>query len=172
MNTLVLLSTALIATTGFCFAENKACDKSQKMVKVKDALSIDDTAVNSKQFPTLVAALKAAGLVDALKGDGPFTVFAPSEEAFKKLPKGTLEMLLKPENKGKLKDILTYHVVAGNVASSQAVKLTSATALNKKKIALKVTDGSLFLNSSKVVKADIKCSNGVIHVIDTVLIPE
>ena len=107
-----------------------------------------------------------------MKGDGPFTVFAPTDEAFAKLPKGTVESLLKPENKDKLVAILTYHVVSGKVMSKTAVTLDKATALNKKDIALAVKDKSLMLNdSAKVVTADIECSNGVIHVIDTVILP-
>ena len=174
MNTIVLLSTAIVLTTGAAFAGGEACKANKKMSKMikTDAKSIVETAVSSKQFPTLVAALKAADLVDTLSGKGPFTVFAPTEEAFQKLPKGTLEALLKPENKDKLKDILTYHVVPGNVESTAAVKLNNANAVNGKNIAFKVENGSLFLNTSKVVKTDIKCGNGVIHVIDTVLIPK
>jgi uncharacterized surface protein with fasciclin (FAS1) repeats len=133
--------------------------------------NIVETAVAAGSFKTLAAALTAAGLVDTLKGDGPFTVFAPTDEAFAKLPEGTLKSLLLPENKAKLVDILTYHVVAGDVRSEAAVKLTSATALNKKAIKLEVKDGALHLNKSKVTSADIVCSNGVIHVIDTVLLP-
>jgi uncharacterized surface protein with fasciclin (FAS1) repeats len=132
---------------------------------------IVDTAVAAGSFKTLAAALGAAGLVDTLKGEGPFTVFAPTDEAFAKLPAGTVEELLKPENKAKLTDILTYHVVAGNVPSEAAVKLTSATPLNKKTIKLEVKDGVLHLNNAKVTTADVKCSNGVIHIIDTVLLP-
>jgi uncharacterized surface protein with fasciclin (FAS1) repeats len=133
---------------------------------------IVDTAVAAGSFNTLAAALKAAGLVETMKGEGPFTVFAPTDEAFAKLPKGTVEMLLKPENKSKLVDILTYHVVSGKVMAKTAVTLDKATALNKKNIALAVKDGALTLNgTAKVVKADIKCSNGVIHVIDNVIMP-
>ena len=132
---------------------------------------IVDTAVAAGSFKTLTAALGAAGLVETLKGDGPFTVFAPTDEAFAKLPAGTVETLLKPENKAKLVDILTYHVVAGEVSAKAAMKMTKATALNKKDLALEVKDGSLYLNESKVVTADIAASNGVIHVIDTVLMP-
>ncbi|NNE90651.1 MAG: fasciclin domain-containing protein [Verrucomicrobiales bacterium] len=133
---------------------------------------IVDTAVENGSFKTLAAALEAAGLVDALKGDGPFTVFAPTDEAFAKLPEGTVETLLKPENKDQLVDILTYHVVSGNVPSKTAVTLDKATALNKKDIALEVKDGALMLNGdAKVAMADVKASNGVIHVIDTVILP-
>lgn len=139
--------------------------------KTAASKNIVETAVAAGSFKTLAAALTAAGLVDTLAGKGPFTVFAPTDEAFAKLPKGTVEMLLLPENKQKLTDILTYHVVAGDVRSDAAVKLNSATALNKKKIKLAVKDGSLFLNESKVTKADVACSNGVIHIIDAVLMP-
>lgn len=132
---------------------------------------IVDTAVAAGSFKTLAAALGAAGLVDTLKGDGPFTVFAPTDEAFAKLPAGTVETLLKPENKAKLVDILTYHVVAGDVSAEAAKKLSSATALNKKVLTLKVEDGALHINKSKVVTADVKASNGVIHIIDAVLLP-
>lgn len=132
---------------------------------------IVETAVAAGSFKTLAAALGAAGLVDTLKGSGPFTVFAPTDEAFAKLPAGTVEMLLKPENKAKLADILTYHVVAGDVTAEAAMKLTKATALDKKGLALEVKDGALYINKSKVVTADVKCSNGVIHIIDAVLMP-
>lgn len=140
-------------------------------LRADEKKDIVDTAVAAGSFKTLAAALGAAGLVDTLKGDGPFTVFAPTDEAFAKLPAGTVEDLLKPENKAKLIDILTYHVVAGNVESAAAVKLTTATALNKKAIKLEVQDGALYLNESKVTTADVKCTNGVIHIIDAVLLP-
>ena len=132
---------------------------------------IVDTAVAAGSFKTLVAAVKAAGLVETLKGPGPFTVFAPTDEAFAKLPAGTVETLLKPENKAKLVDILTYHVVAGDVPAAEAMKLKEATALDKKPITLEVKDGALFLNKSKVTTADVKASNGTIHIIDAVLMP-
>ena len=137
--------------------------------KAKD---IVDTAVSAGSFKTLTTALQAAGLVDALKGPGPFTVFAPTDEAFNKLPAGTLESLLKPENKDKLKAILLYHVVSGDVPSSQAVKLTSAKTLEGKDLAISVENGGVMINNAKVVKADVHASNGVIHVIDTVLMPK
>lgn len=137
-----------------------------------DKKDIVDTAVANGSFKTLAAALEAAGLVDALKGDGPFTVFAPTDEAFAKLPEGTVETLLKPENKDQLIDILTYHVVSGNIPSKTAVTLDKATALNTKVIALEVKDGALTLNSdSKVALADVEATNGVIHVIDAVIFP-
>jgi len=139
--------------------------------KAKPSKDIVETAVAAGQFETLAAALGAADLVGALQGEGPFTVFAPTDEAFAKLPAGTVEMLLKPENKDKLVDILTYHVVAGKVPAETAITLSEAEALNGKTIDLQVDSGDLFLNDAKVIKTDIMTSNGVIHVIDTVLIP-
>jgi uncharacterized surface protein with fasciclin (FAS1) repeats len=139
--------------------------------KKEASMDIVDTAVAAGSFETLAAALGAADLVSALKGEGPFTVFAPTDEAFAKLPAGTVESLLKPENKDQLVDILTYHVVAGKVPAEVAVTLTEAEALNGKEIKLMVKDGALFLNDSQVITTDIETSNGVIHVIDAVLIP-
>ena len=133
---------------------------------------IVDTAVGAGSFKTLVAAVKAAGLVDTLKGEGPFTVFAPTDEAFDKLSKCTLDSLLKPENKHKLAAILTYHVVPGKVKAKKAAKLDSAKTVNGAEITIKPSGKSLMINNAKVVKADIKTSNGIIHVIDTVLIPK
>ena len=133
---------------------------------VKD---IVDTAVANGSFTTLVAAAQAAGLVDTLKGAGPFTVFAPTDEAFKKLPAGTVEALLK--DPAKLKDILLYHVVAGKVMAADAAKLTSADTVLGKPIAIKVVDGKVMINDATVAAADVAASNGVIHVIDTVLLP-
>lgn len=133
---------------------------------------IVDVAVGAGSFQTLAKALTAAGLVDTLKGKGPFTVFAPTDEAFAKLPAGTVESLLKPENREKLRAILTYHVVAGKVESSQVVKLDSATTVNGQNVAIRVKDGSVMVGKATVVKADVSASNGVIHVIDTVLLPE
>ena len=133
---------------------------------------IVDTAVEAGNFKTLVTAVKAAGLVDTLKSDGPFTVFAPTDEAFAKLSSCTLESLLEPENKDKLAGILTYHVVAGKVKAKKAAKLDSAKTVNGAEIVIKPADKTLLINSARVVKADIKTSNGIIHVIDTVLIPE
>ncbi len=133
---------------------------------------IVDTAIAAGSFKTLVAAVQAAGLVDTLKGQGPFTVFAPTDDAFAKLPAGTVENLLKPENKDKLKAILLYHVVAGKVDAKDAMKLTTAKTVNGEPLTLMVHGGSLMINNATVIKADIECSNGVIHVIDTVLLPQ
>jgi len=136
------------------------------------AQDIVDTAVAAGSFKTLVAAVQAAGLVDTLKGAGPFTVFAPTDEAFAKLPPGTVEDLLKPENKAKLAAILTYHVVAGKVMAKEAMKLHEAKTANGEELMIKTSMGSVMINDAKVVKTDIVCSNGVIHVIDTVLLPK
>ena len=135
------------------------------------AADIVDTAV-AADFKTLVAAVKAAGLVDTLKGAGPFTVFDPTDEAFAKLPAGTLETLLKPENKAKLQSILTYHVVSGKVMAQDVVKLDSAKTVEGESVSIKTMDGGVMVNNAHVIKADIETSNGVIHVIDTVLLPQ
>ena len=131
-------------------------------------IDIVDTAVQAGSFKTLAAALQAAGLVDTLKGEGPFTVFAPTDEAFAKLPAGTVEALLK--DIPKLRAILTYHVVAGRVEAKDVVKLSKATTVNGQDVAIDSSDG-VTINNAKVVKADIQAKNGVIHVIDTVLLP-
>jgi uncharacterized surface protein with fasciclin (FAS1) repeats len=136
------------------------------------AQDIVDTAVAAGSFNTLVAAVKAAGLVDTLKGPGPFTVFAPTDEAFAKLPPGTVEDLLKPENKAKLAAVLTYHVVSGKVMAKEAMKLHEAKTVNGEELTIRTSMGSVMIDNAKVVKADIVCSNGVIHVIDTVLMPK
>jgi transforming growth factor-beta-induced protein len=133
--------------------------------------TIVDVAVADGRFKTLVAALGAAGLVDTLKGAGPFTVFAPTDEAFSKLPAGTIDELLKPENKQKLADILLYHVVAGKVMAADVVKLTSASTVLGKDVTIKVDMGNVYVNEAKVIITDIETSNGIIHVIDSVLLP-
>jgi uncharacterized surface protein with fasciclin (FAS1) repeats len=133
---------------------------------------IVDTAIAAGSFNTLVAAVKAAGLVDTLKGPGPFTVFAPTDEAFAKLPAGTVESLLKPENKDKLVAILTYHVVPGKVMAADAMKLRTAKTVNGKMLSIRTANGVVMVGGAKVIKADIVCSNGVIHVIDTVILPK
>ena len=130
------------------------------------------TAVSAGDFKTLAAALQAAGLVETLEGPGPFTVFAPTDAAFAKLPAGTLQDLLKPENKQKLISILKYHVVAGDVTSKQVVKLTEAKTLEGQDLKIKAENGKVLINNADVVKPDIECSNGVIHVIDEVLLPQ
>jgi uncharacterized surface protein with fasciclin (FAS1) repeats len=136
------------------------------------AADIVDTAAAAGHFKTLVAALKAAGLVDTLKGPGPFTVFAPTDQAFAKLPAGTVESLLKPENKARLQSILTYHVIPGKVMSRELVKLDSAKTVEGARIAIQTMGGGVMVNSAPVTEADIAASNGVIQVIDTVILPE
>ena len=155
MTALVALSSIFVITPAMSYTKN----------------DIVDTAVSAGQFKTLVAALKAGGLVDVLKGSGPFTVFAPTDDAFKALPKGTVESLLKPENKEKLVAILTYHVVSGKTVSSAiAGKVLTAKTVQGGSLNIDGTDG-VRINKATVVKADIMASNGVIHVIDKVLMP-
>lgn len=137
----------------------------------KKAADIVDTAVGAGNFTTLVAAVKAAGLVDALKGEGPFTVFAPSDAAFAKIPTEKIQELLKPENKAALTDLLTYHVVKGKVMAADVTGIESAEALNGKKLMVTTPEGAVMINKAKVVTADIACSNGVIHVVDSVIMP-
>jgi uncharacterized surface protein with fasciclin (FAS1) repeats len=149
--------------TSFTFAGDNNKSKSSK----KDIVTI---AVDAGNFKTLAAALTETGLVEALQSDGPFTVFAPTDDAFAKLPEGTLETLI--NDKETLKKILLYHVVAGEVTSKEVVNLTKAETLAGKNIKIKVIEGSVMINNSKVIGADIMASNGVIHAIDTVLIPE
>ena len=132
---------------------------------------IVDTAVAAGSFKTLATALEAADLIDTLKGEGPFTVFAPTDEAFAKLPKGTVESLLKPENKCRLTEILTYHVVAGRIPASKVVKLSCAKTVNGQSCTIKASDGKVMIDDATVVKTDIGCSNGIIHVIDRVILP-
>jgi len=133
---------------------------------------IVDTAVAAGSFKTLAAALKAADLVETLKGKGPFTVFAPTDEAFAKLPAGTVEDLLKPENKAKLVAVLTYHVVPGNVTAAQAAGIPAAKTVNGAQLTIKATGGKVMVDNATVTRADIAASNGVIHVIDSVVLPK
>jgi len=155
----LVAATAIVAATTFTSVQAFAAD-------------IVDTAVAAGSFKTLVAAVQAAGLVDTLKGKGPFTVFAPTDEAFAKLPKGTVEDLLKPENKAKLAAILTYHVVAGKVmAADVAGKKTMAKSVQGSEITVDGMKG-VMVDAATVVKADIVADNGVIHVIDTVIMPK
>jgi len=163
----------LLASSSVAEAGKKCAGTSVTTVAFKKEAKMDivDTAVNAGSFKTLAAALQAAGLVDTLKGKGPFTVFAPTDEAFAKLPPGTVETLLKPENKAKLVGILTYHVVSGNVKAADVVKLKSAKTVQGQNVTIDAADG-VKINNAKVVKADIDTANGVIHVIDTVLLPK
>jgi uncharacterized surface protein with fasciclin (FAS1) repeats len=161
-----LLSVTCAAWAGnTCPIAAAACDETK-------ANDIVDTAVSAGNFKTLAAALQAAGLVDTLKGAGPFTVFAPTDEAFAKLPAGTLEDLLKPENKAKLTAILTYHVVSGKVLAKDVVKLSEAKTVQGSSAKITVTDGKVKVDDANVVQTDIACTNGVIHVIDAVILPK
>ena len=132
---------------------------------------IVDIAAGNEDFSTLVAAVSAAGLVDTLKGVGPFTVFAPNNDAFAKLPDGTVASLLEPENLETLQSILTYHVVSGSVLASDVVNLNRATTVNGEDVHISVRNGEVYVNESRVIATDIIGSNGVIHVIDGVLLP-
>ncbi|MBB3191476.1 fasciclin domain-containing protein [Halomonas cerina] len=133
---------------------------------------IVDTAVEAGQFETLVAAVQAADLVETLKGEGPFTVFAPTDEAFAALPEGTVEDLLKPENQDTLRAVLTYHVVPGKIMAEDAMAADSATTVQGQDLTITTMDGSVMVNDATVIQADVEASNGVIHVIDGVLMPE
>ena len=139
--------------------------------QMRHQADIVDTAVAAGQFTTLAAALKAAGLVDTLKGEGPFTVFAPTDAAFAALPAGTVENLLKPENKQQLIAVLTYHVVPGKVTADKVASLKEAGTVNGKAVSIRTANGTVMIDNARVSTADVKASNGVIHVIDKVLIP-
>ena len=163
------MKTSLMKTAFACAALALALNPA--LSRGDDAKDIVDTAVGAGSFSTLVAAVQAADLVDALKGDGPFTVFAPTDEAFAALPEGTVESLLKPENRDQLVSILTYHVVPGSVYAADVVKLSAATTVNGADVSIQVQDGSVFVDNATVVKTDIAATNGVIHVIDSVILP-
>lgn len=158
----ILASTAVIASAAFAGGHGK---------HDKNAADIVDTAVAAGQFNTLAAALDAADLIGTLKGDGPFTVFAPTDEAFAKLPEGTVESLLMPENRDQLVAILTYHVVPGKVLAKDVVELSTATTVNGSDVSIAVADGGVRIDNANVVATDIAASNGVIHVIDAVILP-
>jgi len=171
-NSLTFAVTALIAITSFtgiASAENPSkTTAAEANSKTGDIVSV---AMASGKFKTLCAALKAAGLVETLQGTGPFTVFAPTDEAFAKLPKGTLDELLMPENKKKLAGILTYHVLSGKVMAAD-VKTMQAKTVNGQSLNIKVEDGKVTVDKANVITTDVAASNGVIHAIDTVLMPK
>jgi len=162
MNRILCLAAAIIMGLSMLNAPAVA-DQHQK--------DIVDTAAAAGSFTTLVAAVQAAGLVDTLKGPGPFTVFAPTDEAFGKLPKGALENLLKPENKAKLAAILTYHVIAGKKMAGDVVQMDKAETVQGSWVKIEATSGKVMIDKATVVQTDIEAANGVIHVIDTVLLP-
>jgi uncharacterized surface protein with fasciclin (FAS1) repeats len=139
--------------------------------KLKQENSLVEAMVTAGSFNTFTAALKAADLVDTLDGNGPYTIFAPTDEAFAKLPKDVLEDLLKPENKGKLAAILSYHVVPGNIMAADVAKHSSSKTVQGSDLSIHIKDGKLTVGNARIVRTDIKCSNGVIHVIDEVMLP-
>lgn len=162
----------IIAAAFIFISSTSVSAQYSKDKKMKSKADIVETAVSAGQFTTLAKALTAAGLVDTLKGDGPFTVFAPTDAAFAKLPAGTLEDLLKPENKEKLKAILLYHVVSGKVPAKKVVKLNGKTATTVQGGTVSIdTSNGVMVNNATVTTPDVMASNGVIHVIDTVLLP-
>jgi len=175
MKLLLLASAALAATLAPAVTageKSPTCSASTSKMSANSAAGdIVSTAVAAGNFNTLATALQAAGLVETLKGEGPFTVFAPTDAAFAKIPRDVLADLLKPENKSKLVDVLTYHVVPGKVLAADVVKLTAATTVNGQRIDVRVVEGTVSIDGSKIEKTDILCSNGVIHVIDTVVMP-
>lgn len=160
---------AAFAVVAVCASASLSRFQAAETAEKKEAKDIVDTAVAAEKFKTLVAAVKAGDLVEVLKGEGPFTVFAPTDKAFSKIPKEQLEVLLKDEEK--LQAVLTYHVVPGKVMAADVVKLKSAKTVLKKPVEITVTEGKVKINKANVLKTDIECSNGVIHVIDAVLMP-
>ncbi len=173
--TLTLSMAGLVPNTvGAAFAQSCSSDKDVVKASISgDAKVRDivDTAVAAGSFKTLAAALTAADLIETLKGKGPFTVLAPTDEAFAKLPKDSLEKLLRPEGRDMLTSILTYHVVSGRLTAKQVMKLSSGTTVNGQRVGFEAMGDKLMVNDATVVKADIECKNGVIHVIDGVLLP-
>lgn len=161
----LIISTALIALFAFVLPA-QAHEHGMKKA------DIVDVAVENGSFNTLVAAVKAADLVSVLKGKGPFTVFAPTDEAFAKLPEGTVESLLKPENKDKLVAVLTYHVVPGKVMAADVVNIDKATTVQGQDITIKTMNNKVMVDNANVVVTDVEASNGVIHVIDHVILPK
>lgn len=162
----ILLALAFVATSAIAGDYGKKYDK--KAMK-KDIVQV---AAGNESFSTLVAAVKAAGLVETLQGDGPFTVFAPTDEAFAKLPAGTLENLLKPENRDQLVSILTYHVVPGKVYAKDVVSLSKASTVQGGDVKIKTKGNKVMVDNAQVINTDIAASNGVIHVIDSVILPQ
>ncbi len=167
------LRTGLVVAVAALFAAFTAAQAGHHGgMKDKAKKDIVDTAVGAGQFNTLAAALQAAGLVDTLRGSGPFTVFAPTDAAFEALPAGTVDTLLKPENKDQLVKVLTYHVVPGKVTAAQVTGLSEATTVEGQNVAISAAGDVVRINDATVVAADVMASNGVIHVIDKVLLPE
>ncbi|MEZ8466395.1 fasciclin domain-containing protein [Vibrio splendidus] len=163
-NKLIKTTSVLVATLLFtAFAQANHHEMKKDIV---------DVAAENGSFNTLVAAVKAADLVDTLKGEGPFTVLAPTDEAFAALPEGTVDMLLKPENKDKLVAVLTYHVIPGKIMAAEVMKLNSAVTVQGSAVMIAIDDGNVMIDNAKVIMPDVEASNGVIHVIDAVLLPK
>ncbi|MEZ8782418.1 fasciclin domain-containing protein [Vibrio splendidus] len=163
-NKLIKTTSVLVATllfTAFAHANHHEMKK-----------DIVDVAAENGSFNTLVAAVKAADLIDTLKGEGPFTVLAPTDEAFAALPEGTVDMLLKPENKDKLVAVLAYHVIPGKIMAAEVMKLNSAVTVQGSAVMIAIDDGNVMIDNAKVIMPDVEASNGVIHVIDAVLLPK
>jgi transforming growth factor-beta-induced protein len=167
-----VVSIVVLSSVPFSFANCSGCSVGTTSAKADHSSDIIGVAKSAGSFNTLVAAVKAAGLVETLQGEGPFTVFAPTDDAFAKLPKGTVESLLKPENKSKLVSILTYHVVPGKVTAKKVVGLNGALTVNGQRIAINAGKKGVSIDNAKVVKTDVEASNGIIHVIDSVILPE
>jgi len=166
-----VIAGSVLAQPGITMAGSQE-NKSMPAAAAPQPQNIVSTAVAAGSFKTLATPLNAAGLVETLQGKGPFTVFAPTDEAFAKLPMGTVEGLLKPENKQKLKAILTYDVVPGSVMAKEVSSLKDAKTVNGRKLTVTSKDGKVMIDGASVIKADIACSNGVIHVIDSVVLPK
>lgn len=164
--------TAMVATVAVLALGAASASAYESSAKKQAPADIVDTAVAAGAFNTLVAAVQAAGLVDTLKGEGPFTVFAPTDEAFAALPEGTVESLLQPENRDQLVAVLTYHVVPGKVTAAEVVNLSEAATVNGANVTISSSYGKVKVDGATVVQADVMASNGVIHVIDQVILPQ
>ncbi|UCC49300.1 MAG: fasciclin domain-containing protein [Gemmatimonadota bacterium] len=166
------LSSVLMAVFGLLVVSVPASAQYGHMSSEEESKDIVETAVAAGSFKTLVAAVQAAGLVETLKGEGPFTVFAPTDQAFAKLPAGTVEELLEPENRAKLQAILTYHVVPGRLLAEDVVGLRSAKTAQGQEVTISLKGGEAMVDNARIVQTDIVASNGVIHVIDSVILPK
>lgn len=171
MNLVRPLALLLSLALGACASTSGTTARETASAQARASADIVDTAVAAGSFTTLAAALQAAGLVETLKGPGPFTVFAPTDAAFAALPPGTVENLLRPENRDQLRAVLTYHVVPGDVRAAQVANLTQATTVQGSAVRIRVENGQVKIDDATVVTPDIVCSNGVIHVIDRVILP-
>jgi transforming growth factor-beta-induced protein len=171
---LVILLVALFLSASFAMAMDRSKTDLVDAAHAKSLKQMDivDTAVDAGTFTTLASALAAADLITTLKGEGPFTVFAPTDAAFAKLPPETLADLLKPENKSKLQEILTYHVVPGKLMASDVVSMNGAKTVNGEDLKITTDMGKVMIDNAQVTQTDIQCSNGIIHVIDTVIMPQ